>query len=150
VVICPSVIAIEIPGRDDRLDAEHRDQEAVPGTEHDADGERVGARHHGCGQRALVAGPDDAGAGDGGGDRGDRADGEVDAAGGDDQGHAQGHEQHRRAVADDVDQVAVQVTVLHPDVDEAGLDDHVDEQQHEQGEDGPHELVPEDPLEAGG
>ena len=137
-------------GRDDRLDPEHRDQEAVPGTEQHADGERVGARHDGGRQRPLVAGPDDAGAHDGGRDRGDRTDGEVDAAGGDDQGHAQGHEQHRRAVADDVDEVAVEMTVLHPDVEEPGLRDHVDEQQDDQGQDRPHELVAEEPLEAGG
>ena len=38
--------------------------------------------------RALVGGPDDVDAGDRAGDRGDRADREVDAAGGDDQRHA--------------------------------------------------------------
>ena len=54
-------------------------------------------------------------AGDGAGDRRDRADREVDAAGRDDERHAERDEHQRRAEADDVDQAAVEVAAAHLD-----------------------------------
>ena len=48
----------------------------------------------------------------------DRADGQVDAAGGDHERHAERDEQRRRAVAQDVDEAAEQVPVLQPQREE--------------------------------
>ena len=64
------------------------------------------------------------------GDRDDRADGEVDAAGRDHGGHPERDEHRRRAEAQDVDQAAVEVPVLHAQGEEGVAEEEVDEQQH--------------------
>ena len=58
-------------------------------------------------------------AGERAGDRDDGADGEVDAAGGDHERHAERDQHQRRAEAQDVDQAAVEVPVLHARDEEA-------------------------------
>ena len=64
---------------------------------------------------------------------GDRADREVDAAGGDDERHAERDEQRRRAVAQDVDEAAEQVPVLHRTEKKRGVRHGIrDDEQHEQ------------------
>ena len=75
------------------------------------------------------------------GDRDDRPDRQVDAAGGDDQGHPERDEQERRGVAEDVDRGAEQVPVADLDGEEAGRAQRVEQQQDEQGDDGPEQPV---------
>ena len=75
-------------------------------------------RQQHSGQRVLVGLLADVPAGQGAGDGDHRADRQVDAAGGDDQGHAERHQDQRRAEQHDRDQAAVEVAVLHLDREE--------------------------------
>ncbi len=97
--------------------------------------------------RADVAGqadPDDPGIDEDAGHRGrdghDGADRQVHAAGSDDDGHADREHDRRRAVAQDVDQAAVQVTLPHLHVEEPGDEDEVeqeDQAKHDRGQEEP-------------
>ena len=55
-------------------------------------------------------------------DRDDRADGEIDAAGGDHQHHAEREQRHRRAAVEDIDQAAEQPAVLQAQIEELRRD----------------------------
>ena len=77
----------------------------------DADDERD---RHGAEAAGVGRAVDDR-QGDGAGDRHDRADREVDAAGGDDDRHAERDEHERGAVAQDVDERPVELAVAHGD-----------------------------------
>ena len=61
--------------------------------------------------------------------------------GGDDQGHAEGDEDGGGAVAHDVDEAAVEVAVLHPQAQEVGPEDLVEQQQRGKGDHRPGQAV---------
>src|SRR5690606_26291598 len=73
---------------------------------------------------------------------------EVDSAGGDDDRHAERDEHERRAVAQDVDDRAVQLPVAHRDRHETRARDRVDEHERDEGRDRQDEPVLEDPRHA--
>ncbi|MNH08275.1 hypothetical protein D3C79_676870 [compost metagenome] len=58
---------------------------------------------------------------------------QIDAAGGDHQGHAEGEQGHRGAAVEDVDQAAKQPAILNVDGEEVVGDQGIDEQHAEQG-----------------
>lgn len=76
-----------------------------------------------------------AGDGDGGTHR------EVDPAGGDDQGHAERHQDEGRTELEDVDEAAVEVALAHADGEEVVVEREVAEEQGEQDERGPQQAV---------
>src|SRR5690606_14390230 len=82
-------------------------------------------------------------------DRHDRTDREVDAAGGDDEAHAQGEQERRRAVACDVDELAEKVPVPDGDLEEAGAAQPAGEDEEDEGHDGPEHPVAGDVPEQG-
>src|SRR5262249_814885 len=96
-------------GGDDRLDVEHGDQQTVPQAAADTD--RKGHQH---GNRHAVAGIDQGG-GNGAGDRHDGTDRKVDAARGDDQGHADRQDGNRGTAIEDIDDAAEEMAVLQAD-----------------------------------
>src|SRR5690606_23588498 len=117
---------------------------AVPGA--DDGGDRQG-QGHGDGDvlhRGLVPVEEEL-AGDGRADGVDRADRQVDALGGDDEGHAERDEQQRGAAAQDVDERAAEPAVVDLGDDEAEAgDDDVDDEER-----GEHDERPHEPLEVG-
>src|SRR5450756_1315030 len=66
---------------------------------------------------------------------------QIDPARGDHQGHPQLHQDQWRAVAQDVDQRSVEVTVLHPDVEERRRADRVGDEQRDERCQRPEESV---------
>src|SRR5690606_15192127 len=134
--------------RDDRLNPDHRHQESVPGAEQHADQHRDADRTE---HRAQVVGSRravDDGERDGARDGHDGADGEVDAARRDHDHHAERDEHERGAVAQDVDQRAVELVALDRHAHEARAGDRVDDDERHERRDRQHEAVGEDLLHA--
>ncbi len=129
--------------RDDRLDVEHRDEKSVPqaaeqgSAEGDQEDERV--------RVAGVNAPGDDRADDGD----DRADREVDALGADDSGHAERHQRRRHGAVQNVDQVAEQPALDDANLEEAGRNDSVDDQDQRQRDNRPHGAMPGDRAQPG-
>src|SRR5690606_30468652 len=134
--------------RDDRLHPDHRHQESVPGAEQHADQHRDADRtEHGAqvvGRRRAVDDRERDGTRDGH----DGADGEVDAARRDHDHHAERDEHERGAVAQDVDQRAVELVALDRHAHEARAGDRVDDDERHERRDRQHEAVGEDLLHA--
>src|SRR5690606_33319698 len=120
---------------DDRLDADRRDQEPVPGAEQHGQPQR---QHHGHQHALLLV---DEQAGERPGDGHDRADRQIDAAGRDDQRHAQRHQDQRRAEPQEGDEAPAPVAPAELDGEEAGREDQVDQQQQGQSEDRPEQTA---------
>ena len=97
--------------RDDGLDLQDRDEEAVPDPENEGECDACGHRQEHGSDVPWVGRAIDDRQGDRTGDRHDRADRQVDAAGGDDQGHPEGDQHQRCALAEDVDGRSVELPV---------------------------------------
>lgn len=74
---------------------------------------------------------------DGGTDGDDRANGKVHAAGGDDQSHAQGEEHNARALVENIDGRAVDMTIDERQRQEAGIENGVDHNDDQEPDGGP-------------
>ena len=131
----------EHQGGNDGLHADGRDQEAVPDAQgkagDDGDENRRRCRHRGAGFRRGS----DVGARGRPGDGHHGAHREVNAPGGDHQGHAERDEDRGGAIAHDVDEAAVQVPVLHPEAQEVRPEDLVQQQQCCEGDHRPRKAV---------
>src|SRR5690606_32924485 len=130
--------------RDEGLDAQHRDHEPVERTEHerdrDAEQDRDDRGRGLVGGRAVVEELQ----GHRERDRHDGPDRQVDPARRDHERHAEREQQGCRGAAHDVDDLAEQVPVLDGHAQEAGAAHTCGEQQHEEGHDGPEQLVVHD------
>ncbi len=132
----------EDQSRDDRLDVEDGDQEAVPQAAQQADGKRN--QQDDDVRIAFMHAP-----GDGGTDhRDDRADGQIDTLGADHHRHAEGEHCRRHAAIDDVDEAAEQAPLDDTDREEVGRDDAVDDEDHRQRRQWPDGAVSEDGAQA--
>ena len=78
---------------------------------------------------------------DGAGDRDNRANGEVDPSGRDDERHPERDHARDRAEAEDVDEVAVEVAVQHPHGEEAVAEESACEEEREDAEHRPHDAA---------
>ena len=80
----------------------------------------------------------------------DRPDRQVDAAGRDDEGHPDREEHDRRPVAQDVDEVAVEVPVDDLEAEEARVEDEVEEQDRREDDEREDELALGEAMQAAG
>ena len=93
----------------------------TPAAASERNGQRIALRRQCRGHRAR--------------NRHDGADGEIDAARGDDERHAQGQDGHRRAAVQHVDQAAEEAPVLQAQGEEVAEDEPVDEEDEQERRD---------------
>ena len=126
---------------DDRLDAQRGDEHAIPSAEqstgHEADAEHRDERHPGA---------DDEHRRERAGDRHDRANGEIDAARGDDERHAEREEHHLRALVEHVHGRAVEVAVLDDEFEEGRLPNEVEKEEGGEREQRPEQAAAGEPA----
>ncbi|MNN23221.1 hypothetical protein D3C81_1366110 [compost metagenome] len=142
--------------RDDGLQAESRHQHAIPGAaqQGSAQGGRQGPAHGDVahvGRHAVVHhhGAADQHGGHRAGQGHDGAHGNIDAARGDHQGHAQGRQHQGRRAVDDIDHAAIQVAVAHFQVEKAGDGKEGHQQQQQQRGQGPAQGVVQNGMQSG-
>ncbi|GAB7196704.1 hypothetical protein OS31_39200 [Dickeya oryzae] len=118
----------ENEGSDKRLDLQNRNQNTVPQARQHADTE-CGQQYH----RQAVALHGQRG-GHGTGNRHNGPDGQIDAAGGNHQRHADRQQGHRRGTVKDIDGTAEQAAILHHYLEKvAGYQTVYQQHQHQRG-----------------